>query len=68
MLKPAINDLIKITENRYSLIIASSKRARQIIAGEEPMIESEIKKPVSIATREIFEGKIECIAPVEIEE
>lgn len=62
MLKPPINDLIEITGSRYSLVIAASKRARQIIDGDEVHVKAKnLHKPVSIATQEIFEGKIECV-------
>ncbi len=65
MLRPTYNDLIgalnqgddegsKEVESRYSVVIASAKRARQIIDGSEPLVPSEPgKKPLSIAVDEI---------------
>jgi len=51
-----VGDKVK---SRYSVIIATSKRAREIIAGEEPLTEMRIPKPLSIAVAELYEGKID---------
>lgn len=58
MLKPPINELLKKVDSRYTLVIATAKRARQLIAGDEKLIGIESNKPVTIATNEIFEDKI----------
>ncbi|SCY85490.1 DNA-directed RNA polymerase subunit omega [Alkaliphilus peptidifermentans] len=58
MLYPSTNDLIKNIDSRYTLVLAASKRARQIIDGERVTIKATSKKPVSVATQEIHEGKI----------
>ena len=63
MLNPPINELISLVDSRYSLIIAVSKRARQIIEGEELLIETDSLKPVTIATDEIYQGKYIAILP-----
>ena len=68
MLKPAINELIAITESRYALVIGTAKRARQIIDGEERLTSKGKNKPVSIAVNEIYENKIECVPCIEEEE
>lgn len=65
MLKPPINDLLEISGSRYALVIAASKRARKIIEGELPLVDIDSVKPVSIATQEIFDGKIEIVQSVE---
>ena len=65
MLRPTYNDLIESmnrnreegeleVQSRYSVVIASAKRARQLISGEEPLIKGEEgKKPLSVAIEEI---------------
>jgi DNA-directed RNA polymerase subunit omega len=58
MLYPSINDLLKIVDSRYTLVVAVSKRARQLIDGSSAKAEAPSKKPVSIATQEIFEMKV----------
>ncbi|MDR2899338.1 MAG: DNA-directed RNA polymerase subunit omega [Clostridiales bacterium] len=44
--------------SRYTIVIAVAKRARQIISGSEPLAEADTDKAVSIAVREIAEGKL----------
>ena len=58
MLYPSINDLLDITNNRYILVIQVAKRARQIVDGSECSVDTEEKKPVSLATQEVLEGKL----------
>jgi DNA-directed RNA polymerase subunit omega len=65
MLKPPINDLLQISGSRYALVIAASKRARKLIDGELPLVDVPSIKPVSIATEEIYDGKIEIVESVE---
>jgi len=54
-----------VVSSRYSIVMASSKRARQIIGGEEPMAGVEGEKPLSIAVDEIYEGKVGILPSLE---
>lgn len=48
--------------SRYSIVIASSKRAREIIAGDAPLVPSrEGEKPLSIAVKELYDSKVKII-------
>ena len=48
-----------IVQSRYSIVIATAKRARQIIAGAKPMVEKAAgKKPLSIAVEELYNGDV----------
>ena len=38
-----------VVNSRYSIVLATAKRAREIIAGEEPLVKSDSNKPLSIA-------------------
>mgnify|MGYP002867171419 CR=1 FL=1 len=58
IVKPTVNELLEHAENRYALVIATSKRARKIANGEEPLVNIEDKSPVTIAANEIVEGKV----------
>lgn len=59
MIYPAIKDLMKKVDSRYSLVVAVAKRAREIVNGSEPLIdEPQSNKAVSIAVDEIYQGKI----------
>jgi len=61
--KPELYDLIEKTGNRYTLIVESSKRARQIIDGSAPLVECENNNPLTQAIHEIDEEKIVYIEP-----
>lgn len=58
LVKPGINELLEKVDSRYTLVIETAKRARQIAQGEEPLVECDVENPVSIAAREIAEGKV----------
>ena len=47
-----------VIESRYSIVIASAKRARQIVDGQEPYLSTPSDKPLSIAVEELYEGKV----------
>lgn len=52
-----------VVNSRYSIALAASKRARQIIAGDEPLVEgAKGKKPLSIAVDEIYRGKVKILS------
>lgn len=60
IVEPSVPELLKKAENRYALVIMTSKRARQLAAGAEPKIElsDEKEKPVTIAAEEIAAGEV----------
>ena len=66
IIKPSVTELLTKAKNRYELVIATSKRARQIAEGDEPLIKD--KSPVTIAANEIAEGKVNIIREDEQEE
>ncbi len=58
-----------VVNSRYSIVCATAKRARQIVAGDEPYIDNaEGKKPLSIAVEELYEGKLKILTDDEVEE
>lgn len=73
MLHPSYTDLMKVVNSnveegeepvvnsRYSIVLATAKRARQIIAGEEPLVSGHNKKPLSAAIDELYSGKIKIL-------
>ena len=58
MVKPTVSELLKSADNRFELVIATSKRARQIAAGSKPLTSKEEPSPVSYAADELEEGKV----------
>ena len=61
MVKPTVAELLKKSTNRYELVIATSKRARQIANGDTPKTDVKEESPVTLAANEIAEGKITII-------
>ena len=66
MLHPSYTDLMqvvnkdveegetKVANSRYSIVMATSKRARQLIDGEMPLVKAKKgEKPLSIAIQEM---------------
>ncbi|HZK21833.1 MAG TPA: DNA-directed RNA polymerase subunit omega [Oscillospiraceae bacterium] len=66
MLNPDLNSILKDNLSRYSLVTATAKRAREIAEEneEEKIISTE--KPVSVALKEIMDGKFTIVEPIEI--
>lgn len=58
MIEPAINSLMSKVDSRYTLVVATAKRARQIVDGAHKVTKSSSEKPVTIAINEINENKI----------
>ena len=74
MLHPSYTDLMKVVNkdveegdskvvnSRYSIVMATSKRARQLIAGELPLVPAKDgQKPLSIAIEELNEGELKIL-------
>ena len=73
MLHPSYSDLMQVVNSeveqgespvvnsRYSIVMATSKRARQIISGEEPLVDGGVQKPLSQAVEELNQGKIKIL-------
>lgn len=81
MLHPSYSDLMKvvnsevepgeekIVNSRYSIVMATAKRARQIIGGHEAMVKVKPgEKPLSIAVDELNQGKIKILGEEEEED
>lgn len=66
MLNPDLNSVLKGKTSRYSLVIATAKRARAIAQEAEENNEIIVEKPVTLALNEFIEGKYEVVEPVEI--
>ena len=63
------DDESMVLNSRYSLVLATSKRARQLIAGSEPLVDGAAgKKPLAIAIDELYKGKVKIVATSEEEE
>ena len=59
MVKPTVTELLeKIEDNRYSLVIMTSRRARQIAEGDTILTKEKDRSVVTLAADEIAEGKV----------
>ena len=66
MVKPTVQELLTKAKNRYELVIATSKRARQISSGAQVKTKVKEESAVTLAANEIAEGKIDIIQPGEL--
>ena len=75
MLHPSYTDLMKVVNkdveegetkvvnSRYSIVMATSRRARQLISGDLPLADTkEGEKPLSVAIDEMNQGKLKILA------
>ena len=61
LVKPAVTDLLKLVEDRYALVIITSKRARQLLEGASPLVDNQEYSNVTLAAQEIAAGKVKVI-------
>jgi len=73
MLHPSYTDLMKVVNSevepgeqpvvnsRYSIVIATARRARQIIDGSVPLVDVAYPKPLSIAVEELYRSKVKIV-------
>ena len=79
MLHPSYSDLMAVAnsdvedgeqpvvQSRYSIVMATSKRARQIIAGDQPLLDKDAEGMKPIAVEELAESKIKILGDDEEE-
>ena len=77
MLHPSYSDLMNVVNkgveegetpvvnSRYSIVMATSKRARQLVSGAEPQVNAYGKKALSVAIEELADEKIHILAETE---
>jgi DNA-directed RNA polymerase subunit omega len=58
MIRPPLEALLDKVDNKYALVIATSKRARQLKEGHLPMVDIPSTNPVTVALEEIAAGKV----------
>ena len=65
IVRPTVSELLKKAKNRYELVIATSRRARQIAEGAEVKTDVKEESPVTLAANEIAEGNSKIIERAE---
>ena len=58
LIKPTLESLMKKVDSKYTLVTLAAKRARELTDGDEPLVDVETTRVVSIAMEEIDQGKI----------
>lgn len=59
MARLTVEDCIGNIDNRFLLVLAAAKRARQLALGAEPTVPWDKDKPTVVALREIAEGNVD---------
>ena len=77
MLHPSYSDLMNVVNSgvesgeepvvnsRYSIVMATAKRARQLIGGNKALVNIKGAKPLSIAVEELNQGKVQILTEEE---
>lgn len=80
MLHPSYSDLMQVVNSeveqgeapvvnsRYSIVMATAKRARQLISGDDALVKGDSLKPLSVAVEELNEGQIKILSDEDEEE
>ena len=58
MIEPPIGKLLEKVDCRYTLAVEASKRARDIVNGAQPLLDTKEVKPLAIAIEEIHRDLI----------
>lgn len=64
LVKPPLEKLLPRVENRYTLAIAIAKRTRQLVAGAQPMAESDSPSLVTMACEELAAGTVVAVPDI----
>ena len=66
MARITVEDCLKRVESRFELVILGARRAKMIMKGAKPLVES-TNRPIVSALREVAAGKVKFIDPKERE-
>ncbi|MGI6065366.1 MAG: DNA-directed RNA polymerase subunit omega [Bacillota bacterium] len=59
MIKQSLDELMKKVDSKYTLVVVSAKRARTLTENQTDRDEFKTSNPVSVALKEIVDGKVE---------
>lgn len=68
IVNPTIVELSEKVDSRYTLVVETSKRARQLVDGAQPLIDPKENKPLKVAIEEINRGLLTYERDPEIQE
>lgn len=58
MIHPSLDVLVDKVDSKYTLVVLAAKRAREIMDGEDALVDSKSNKQVTIALEEVASDKI----------
>lgn len=66
MIYPSLDHLLKKVDSKYTLVVLTARRAREIVAGDHPLVPSKSNKAVTIALEEIGADRVtfERVKPI----
>lgn len=64
MARVTVEDCLKQVESRFELVILAAKRAKMMMKGAKPLVETD-NRPIVNALREVAGGKIKFVSPKE---
>ena len=64
MARITVEDCLKKVSNRFSLVLLSSARTKQLYKGSKPRVQSD-NKEIVVALREIAAGKVTLARPLD---
>ncbi len=64
MARVTVEDCLKRVESRFELVILAAKRAKMMMKGAKPLVETDNRSIVN-ALREVAAGKIKFVSPKE---
>jgi len=64
MARVTVEDCLKNVESRFELVVLAAKRAKMLIKGAKPLVETD-NRPIVNALREVAGGKVKFVNPKE---
>lgn len=68
IVNPSIVEISEKVDSRYTLVVETSKRARQLVSGAQPLIDPKEMKPLMVAIDEVNRGLLTYSRDPETEE
>jgi DNA-directed RNA polymerase subunit omega len=62
MARITVEDCLRNVESRFELVVLASRRAKMLLRGASPLVESD-NKPVVVSLREVAAGKVTFVRP-----
>jgi DNA-directed RNA polymerase subunit omega len=66
MARITVEDCLKRVDSRFELVILAARRAKMIMKGAKPLVETD-NRPIVSALREVAAGKVKFVHPKEKE-